>query len=191
MAQSRSILLASGSPRRRALLEAAGFDVEVRSPDVDEAWPGGDPGAAAIALARRKLDAVTSARTAPLALAADTVVVLDDEPLGKPASAAEAAAMLGRLSARPHQVITGFVVSTPDQTHDAAVRTEVRFRALTGSEIDRYVASGEPFDKAGAYGIQGLGGALIDTVHGSYTNVVGLPLAEVLSTIDALAEGRP
>lgn len=155
-------------------------------PDIDESWPGGDIGveAGAIELARRKLEAVGD-RDA-VTVAADTVVVIDDDRLGKPADDAEAEAMLSRLAGRSHRVVTGFCVRG-SAWREAAVSTEVRFRPLTRAEIDRYVASGEPRDKAGAYGIQGSGGALVDHVRGSYTNVVGLPLAEVIAAVEEVS----
>jgi len=179
------VVLASASPRRRALLEAAALEVIVREPAVDETWPGGELVDAAIAVAQRKLDAVVE--PTELVVAADTSVVLGAERLEKPKDAADAARMLRALSGREHQVITGFCVRRGRARQAGAVTTLVSFRALSHAEIDRYVASHEPLDKAGAYGIQGQGGALVDRVQGSYTNVVGLPLAEVLAAIEALA----
>lgn len=188
MGPVRRILLASASPRRRALLEAACFAVEVRVPEVDETWPGGDIEAGAIALARRKLEAVSASDG--LRLAADTMVVLDEQPLGKPSDADHAIEILSRLSGRTHRVVTGFCVRQGEHRREGVANTEVRFRPLSRSEIEHYVATREPFDKAGAYGIQGRGGALIDTVAGSYTNVVGLPLQEVLVCVDQLVAER-
>jgi septum formation protein len=184
MGSSRSIVLASASPRRRQLLEAACFDVEVRPSGVDETWPGGAAEQAVVTLARRKLDAVVDAERPTVA--ADTVVMLGDEPLGKPADARDAARMLGALAGREHTVVTGFCVGARTARREGAVVTRVSFRKLSREEIERYVDSGEPFDKAGAYAIQGEGGALIDRVVGSYTNIVGLPLAEVIAAIQAV-----
>ncbi|MEO1171544.1 MAG: Maf family protein [Myxococcota bacterium] len=136
-------------------------------------------------LARRKLDALGP--TEVPALTADTVVFLDERPLNKPDDPDDAARMLGRLAGRVHDVITAFCLrSTDGQVHSEAVRTRVWFRPLVAHEISRYVAGGESLDKAGAYGIQGAGGALVDRIEGSYTNVVGLPLAEVLRAWEQL-----
>ena len=179
--EKRKIVLVSGSPRRKWLLERAHFEVSVQPPDVDEAWPGGDPLAATVILARRKLAAV--APPPDLALAADTMVLLDGAPMGKPRDDAEATAMLLRLSGRRHQVVTGFCASRGDAQRQRAVTTDVWFRPLSLPEIQRYVATGEPLDKAGAYGIQGLGRGFVETWRGSYTNVMGLPLADVLRAV--------
>jgi septum formation protein len=180
-----SLLLASGSPRRKRLLEAACFVVEVRPPDADETWPGGSCAEGAVALAERKLAAVRG--VAGLALAADTLVMVDGERLGKPEDAGAARAMLRKLSGREHEVVTGFVVARADQRRTAAVRTRVGFRTLSEAEIDSYLATGEPYDKAGGYAIQGIAGAFVDRIEGSYTNVVGLPLAEVIAAAEALS----
>jgi septum formation protein len=179
------ILLASASPRRRELLEAACFAVDVRPPDIDETWPGGSAAGGAIALARRKLDALGDEDG--LRLAADTIVLLGERRLGKPTDAGHASAMLADLAGRRHEVVTGFCVARGSETRERAVTTEVWFRPLCAAEIERYVASGDPFDKAGAYAIQGAAGAFVDRVAGSYTNVVGLPLAEVLDAVEALS----
>jgi septum formation protein len=182
---TQRIILASASPRRRALLASAGFDTDVRIPNADETWPPGSLEDGAIAIAGRKLAKLGAVDG--LALAADTVVALGDEALGKPADAAEAAHMLRRLSGVEHRVITGFVVTRGGQRHAEAVVSRVRFRALSDADIVRYVATGECLDKAGAYGIQGEGGALVAWLEGSYTNIVGLPLAEVLRALERLA----
>ena len=182
----RQIILASASPRRKALLEAACFDVDVRPSGADETWPDHlDITAAAIDVARRKLPAARAGHL--LALAADTVVVHAGEPLGKPADATQARQTLRRLSGSEHQVITGFVVCRATREIAMAVTTRVGFRDLTESEIERYIATDEPFDKAGSYAIQGMGGALVAWLEGSYTNVVGLPLPEVLTAVDTLS----
>jgi septum formation protein len=179
------ILLASASPRRRELLEAACFAVEVCPSGVDEVWPGGSVTDGVVGLARRKLAALGDDRR--LRIAADTVVLLGEQRLGKPVDAEEAVSMLVSLAGRRHEVVTGFCIGRGDATREQAVRTEVWFRPLSRAEIDRYVASGEPFDKAGAYAIQGGAGAFIDRVVGSYTNVVGLPMAEVIDAVEALS----
>lgn len=182
---SRRVVLASASPRRRALLESACYDVEVRVPRIDEKWPGGSTEEGSIILARRKLAVL--GESPELALAADTLVLLGEEQLGKPKDREEAQAMLRALSGREHQVVTGYCVSRAERQCEAAVFTRVWFRQLSGAEINRYVDSGEPFDKAGAYAIQGLAGAFVDRVEGSYTNVIGLPLAEVLVAMRSLS----
>ncbi len=178
-------MLASRSPRRRMLLQAACFDVEVRAPNADESWPGGNVLDGAVALARRKLDGIDDS-DAPV-LAADTLVLLGNDRLGKPANHDEAVAILTELAGREHRVVTGFCVSLRGERREGAVATRVSFRPLWPLEIERYVDSGEPFDKAGAYAIQGGAGAFVDRVEGSYTNVVGLPLREVIEAIERLA----
>lgn len=175
------VVLASRSPRRRELLLAAGLQVEVRPPDVDESPAPGEPPAAMVL--RLAIEKAALAAGDEVVVAADTAVVLDGEALGKPSDAEDAVRMLARLSGRPHEVLTGFCVQRGRERLAAVVKTEVSFRALTQAEIFGYVSSGEPLDKAGGYGIQGLGGALVDRVNGSYTNVVGLPLAEVLAAL--------
>jgi len=185
MGLRRSIVLASSSPRRRALLEAALFTVEVCAPDVNEIWPGGDPGDATIQLAHQKLDAVEFRDS--LMLAADTAVIRDGVALGKPSDRGHAIDMLMSLAGREHLVITGFCLRKNKQVYHQAIETRVTFRALSRDEIEAYVDSGEPMDKAGAYGIQGLGGALVDSLQGSYTNVIGLPLRQVIEAVGSFA----
>ena len=182
------IVLASGSPRRRELLLSCGYDVVVQRPDVDETPRDEAPSAMVLRLARDKAATAATLANDCVVVAADTTVVLDGAVLAKPADDADAADMLRRLSGRSHEVLTGYCVRrTLRDARDGVVRTEVTFRHLSQAEIERYVASGEPRDKAGGYGIQGQGGALVHTVHGSYTNVVGLPLAEVIAAIRELA----
>ena len=160
---------------------ALAFDV--RPAHLEERWPAQlDVRSGVLALAQQKLDAVAG----DCVLAADTIVVLGDTPLGKPQDDADAARMLTNLSRRSHHVLTGFCIRVGDAVHSEVVSTTVSFRELSASEIDAYVASGEPHDKAGAYAIQGRGGAFVDRIEGSYTNVVGLPLREVLEALEAL-----
>jgi septum formation protein len=148
--------------------------------DVDERLDSGPLPDAVAGLALRKARAVAGPLASGVVLGADTVVVIDGEPLGKPADAAEAAAMLRRLRGREHQVITGVaVVDAADRREaSAAVMTRVLMASYTDGDIEAYVSTGEPLDKAGAYSIQDRGGALVDGFVGSYTNVIGLPLEE-------------
>jgi len=178
------LILASSSPRRQDLLRAAGFSFEVVAPDVDETLlPEESPEDAVLRLAEAKMDAVMRVRPGAMILAADTVVVLDGEILGKPADAAEAGRMLRALSGREHEVLTGFALCGDDFVHVESVVTRVRFRDLTDAEIDAYVAGGEPMDKAGGYGIQSGAAHMVQSIDGSYTNVVGLPMAELAGLI--------
>lgn len=176
-----SILLASASPRRRELLGRLAVVPILRRPDVDEsALPGEEPETQAARLARAKIDQ-TRARDGDLIIAADTLVVLDGTVLGKPRDAAHAAGMLGALSGRQHEVLTGLALQRSGTMDVIVERTEVTFRALTTAEITWYVRTGEPLDKAGAYGLQGAGAALVAGLVGSDTNVIGLPLAALVT----------
>ena len=176
------IILASGSPRRRELLEQIGVKkYRTVSPDVDEHVEGHPaPEELVELLSRRKAEAVgAKAGADALVIAADTVVALDGAILGKPHSREEAAAMLAALSGREHAVYTGLTVLRGNRLVTGHERTAVTFRTLTGAEIDRYVATGEPMDKAGAYGIQGRGALLITGIEGDYFNVMGLPVCRL------------
>jgi septum formation protein len=189
-AAAAQLLLASRSPRRADLLRTLGVSFAVIDVDIDERpQPDEDPAAYVARLARGKARAgFATARERGLpVLAADTTVVLDGAILGKPADAAAARDMLASLGGRAHQVLTGVaVIDVRGDLQAAVVSTQVRFRALEAREIAAYVASGEPADKAGGYGIQGLGGALVAGIDGSYSNVVGLPLAETLALLTAV-----
>ncbi len=174
------LILASASPRRRSLLASAGVAFEVRPADVDEGvLPGEPPRLYARRVARDKARAVEG----HFVLAADTVVAMDGVVLGKPADHEEACRTLETLSGRTHTVYTAVALRVGRRLHERICATQVRFRALTGPEIAAYVDTGEPFDKAGGYGIQGHGGALVDHLRGSYTNVIGLPLRETLALL--------
>ncbi len=171
------LVLASQSPRRRELLVQPGLDAEVRPAHADEATsPGEAPRAYVLRVARDKARAVPG----EVVLAADTAVVLGDEILGKPSDAEDARRMLRALSGTTHEVLTAVVVRRPAVRIevDAVVATRVRFAPLSRAAVDWYVRTGEPLDKAGAYAIQGAGGAFVLDVEGSVSNVVGLPLAE-------------
>lgn len=184
------IILASQSPRRAALLRMLGVPFEAEPADVDETpGTGEEPKALAIRLARLKADVVAARRPGRLVLAADTVVALGDEQLGKPESPADAERILARLSGRMHRVITAIALVRDTRAWTAVDVTEVTFRALDGPTIRDYVATGEPLDKAGAYGLQGYGGVLIERIAGDCFGVVGLPIRLV---VDLLAEaGAP
>ena len=177
------LILASASPRRRELLQQAGFAFDVRAPSVDEVpLPSETAEAFARRAARDKaLDVAAAAPSDSLVLGADTVVVTDNEILGKPADAPDAARMIHLLSGVTHRVITGVcVVRAPARVEALAHETTfVTFSVLDEQEIASYVASGEPFDKAGAYGIQGLASKFVTRIEGCYFNVVGLPVALV------------
>jgi len=169
------VVLASVSPRRRELLELLGLTFEVSPADLDETWRNGEPPAAhAERLAREK--AAARARPGAVAIGADTIVVVDGAILGKPSGPDEAAAMLRRLAGREHEVYTGVAVAYGGKTAAGASRTVVRFRALDDATIRDYVATGEPLDKAGAYGIQGYGAVLVERIDGDYFTVMGLAL---------------
>ncbi len=171
------LVLASSSPRRRELLTGLGLVFGVRSADVDETpRPGEEPETYVARLALEK--AARQAFPGELVLGADTIVVLGGELLGKPADAAGAIVMLRRIAGHEHTVFTGVALHEPGSGRNAAVveRSRVRMAAMSDSEIEWYVATGEPLDKAGAYAVQGVGAQYVEEVHGNYTNVVGLPL---------------
>jgi septum formation protein len=184
-----AIYLASGSPRRRELLTQIGIPFDRISGDVDETpLPGEGAHAYVERLAREKAAAgIATMRTTGLSprlvLAADTTVALDDHILGKPANAEDACAMLGRLSGRTHEVLTGVAISDGVRVETAVSISTVVFRDLPPGEIRAYVATGEPMDKAGSYGAQGIGAVLIRELRGSFSGVVGLPLTEVLALL--------
>ncbi|MDP2958035.1 MAG: nucleoside triphosphate pyrophosphatase [Longimicrobiales bacterium] len=180
------LILASASPRRAELLARLGLEAEVFPARVDETYlPGEDPAAHAERLAREKAEVV--ARSAPdaLVIGGDTVVVVDGHRvLGKPGTPEAAVAMLLALAGREHEVLSAVALAGGGGTVSAVGRARVRFRAF-GPEVARsYVATGEPMDKAGAYGIQGLGAALVDSIHGDYYTVVGLPITRFLELLE-------
>jgi septum formation protein len=176
------IYLASASPRRSALLDQIGVPYRVLAAEVGEARRAGEPPEAYVArVAADKADCVwgrvAAGEPAPV-LAADTAVVVDGEVFGKPADAAEAIAMLERLSGCSHTVLTALALRWQSERDCLVTRSEVRFRATTAAERRAYCLSGEPFDKAGAYAIQGLGALFVEHLSGSYSAVMGLPLCE-------------
>jgi septum formation protein len=187
------IWLASASPRRRELLAQLGLSPLVRTSAVPEVLGDGEaPPHYTARLARQKGEAVLATLALDAGpdwlLAADTVVVEGDQILEKPLDRDHARALLGRLSGRWHEVWTAFWISdlTRRHQHAEAVVTRVRFRALGQGEVERYIDSGEPMDKAGAYGIQGLAGGFVERVEGCYFNVVGLPIERVTAALGAL-----
>ena len=177
MSGDPTLVLASASPRRRELLSLTGLPFTVDAPEVDEACDL-PPREAVAEISRRKALAGAAAHPGKIVLAADTLVAVDNTALGKPRDEADAARMLRLLSGRWHQVYTGVCAIAPDgQIHSAVDATDVRFAAMPEEAIRRYIASGEPLDKAGAYAVQGIAGLWIEELRGSHTNVIGLPLA--------------
>jgi septum formation protein len=174
------LILASASPRRAELLARAGFTFQVVPVELDERpWPNEKPPAHVARLADAKARAVASLHPGSFVLGADTVVVVDGRMLGKPVSDADAAEMLRLLSGRWHEVLTGIALYSDSRQASEITTTKVHFMPMAEAEIQWYVASGEPRDKAGAYAIQGLASRFVDRIEGSYSNVVGLPIASV------------
>ena len=168
------LTLASGSPRRLTLLEELGLNPTVRPADIDETPHPGESAATYVErLAVEK--GATVGDTDDVIISADTIVVLDGELLGKPIDDADAASMLRRLSGRTHEVMTGVAVRRGDEVSSFVETTVVHFAELSDADINWYVGTGEPADKAGAYGMQGRGGAFVKSIEGSYDNVIGLP----------------
>ena len=194
-----AIYLASGSPRRREILENLGFTVHRLPADIDETPKEGE---AAVEYVRRMACEKNQAAVAQwfaaydqepefAVLTADTTVADGEAILGKPESEADAVDMLERLSGRTHQVLTAVCVYWQGVRYDVVQTSEVRFKTLTAEEIAAYVASGEPMDKAGAYGIQGLGGVFVEHLQGSFTGVMGLPVYETAQLLKSLGLEAP
>jgi septum formation protein len=181
---SPMLVLASASPRRRELLRNAGILFEVQPANIAEGpLPGESAKDCAERLAREKALVVAAQRPNDVVLGADTIVVVDNEILGKPSDAADAARMLRMLSAREHQVITGVCLVFEGKARVASETTSVTMSEITDQEIAGYIASGEPMDKAGAYAIQGIASRWIPRIEGDYSNVVGLPVALVFGML--------
>ena len=177
--RDRRVVLASRSPRMLRLLRELGLAPVMIPPNIDETIPdGADPEEAAKELSAQKAVAVSSGETDSIIIAADTIVLIEGEVLGKPTSEADAREMLGRLAGNWHDVITGVtgIDVLSDVKASSFERTRVHMRPLAGNAIDWYVSTGEPMDKAGAYGIQGIGSGIVDRVEGCFYNVVGLPV---------------
>ena len=183
----KKIILASNSPRRRELLAGLDLDFEVKViKGIDESYPETlAPDKVAQYIAAKKADAyVPAIHEDDLVITADTVVIVDNDILGKPHDESEAKAMLRRISGRSHQVVTGVCLVTKDKRREFSVSTDVTFRSLSESEIDYYVSHYRPFDKAGAYGIQEwIGYVGVTSLNGSYFNVMGLPVQRIYSEL--------
>ncbi|MCX7634310.1 MAG: Maf family protein [Syntrophales bacterium] len=188
MVQNGKLVLASASPRREELLRRLGLTFTVMPSQVDEAFITGEtPQNHVLRLSAEKAASVAAVNGDAWVLGADTIVLIDGEVLGKPTGYDEALGMLRKLSGRTHEVFTGFTITNPGRrtTISRWVRSLVTFRNITPDEAAWYASSPEPYDKAGAYAVQGRGAFFIKEIHGSYTNVMGLPLCEV---VDALKE---
>lgn len=175
------LILASMSPRRREILTLAGFEFTVHPADIDESVPDGTPADSAVMMtAQKKAEAILPyAAEGDVILAADTVVCLDGAIIGKPANTEEAAKTLRLLSGRTHTVYTGYCILKGERRISGVEATNVTFRELDDAEIADYVASGEPMDKAGAYGLQGRGCTFAKRIDGEYFNVIGLPICTI------------
>jgi len=181
------VILASQSPRRRELLSLVGIEHEVQPADIDETpWPDEAPVPHTERLARAKAMVIAARAPDALVIAADTIVVIDGDILGKPADIAEARAMLRRLSGRTHEVCTAMAVAVGDRVESEVVRVPVRFRELDDETIARYVNTGEPMDKAGAYGIQGYGATIVEHIEGDFFAVMGLSLVTVVQLAERM-----
>ncbi|KEF35387.1 septum formation inhibitor Maf [Deinococcus sp. RL] len=183
--EAPAVILASGSPRRRDLLANLGVAFRVVVSGEDEASEEHDPARLARSLARQKAAAVARQHPGAVVVGADTVVALGTELLGKPQDEAENRAFLRRLAGQTHQVYTGVSVLAPNGEQSGVERTDVTFRPLSDAEIAHYAATGEGLDKAGGYGIQGVGMALVARIEGDYSNVVGFPLGLVIRLLRA------
>ncbi|MBI3582143.1 MAG: septum formation protein Maf [Nitrospinae bacterium] len=180
------LILASSSPRRREILSSLGLKFEVRHADVDETPRRGEGAAEAVRrLALEKARVVADSEKSSLVVGADTLVALDGVVMGKPADPEEAARMLLALGGRTHEVLTGvaFVKADEEFVHAGVCRSEVTFKKISEATASKYVGTGEPLGKAGAYAIQGAGGDLVEDYKGSFTNIVGLPVAEILRSV--------
>ena len=183
----KNIILASTSPRRRELLTLAGVKFEVLALNVDESVPEGtSPEDAVEMTARKKAMAIAERHGRSIVIGADTVVVCDGKILGKPKSKKEAVEMLKMLSGREHLVMTGVCIAHGGETEIYHVVTKVKFYELSNKDINDYVNTGEPMDKAGAYGIQGRGCVLVESIEGDYFNIVGLPISSLCRKLKKL-----
>ncbi|MBU9721906.1 MULTISPECIES: Maf family protein [Bacillaceae] len=180
----KPLILASQSPRRKQLLEQVQLPFSIQVSHVDETVdPNDNPADMVASLAFQKADAVFKNNKDHVVLGADTIVAIDGEVLGKPKDAQEAKEMLRQLSGSQHQVLTGVAILSKDHHVTFVEKADVLFYPLTEDEITTYVATGEPFDKAGAYGIQGIGATLVEKIHGDYFSIVGLPISKVVRAL--------
>lgn len=181
------IILASGSPRRKEILEKLGLDIEVIKPEIEEIiWEGDKPSQLVMGLSFQKALNVAKKREDKIVLAADTIVVLEEEILGKPRDSRDAFDMLSNLSGKTHRVLTGYSIVNLEKNIKLVnySETKVEFKMLSEDFIKSYIGTGEPMDKAGAYGIQGYGQLLVEGIVGSYSNVVGLPVEKISTDLD-------
>lgn len=177
----KQLILASASPRRKELLEQVFISFNVVTSDIDEQFnPTHSPGQIVESLALQKATAVAKNHFNDIVLGADTIVTFDEQILGKPSNAIEAKEMLTLLSGKSHEVYTGVAIVTSEETLTFYEKTKVAFWHLSDQEIQQYISSGEPFDKAGAYGIQGFGAMFVKEIKGDYFSVVGLPIARTV-----------
>lgn len=184
MPDTPRLILASQSPRRAELLSRLGLEFEIRPAEIDESYLGHEmPADHAERLAREKAIAIAREEPEALVVGSDTIVIIDDDVLGKPRDPSEAVRMLRRLADREHQVYTAVAVTYRGRTESALEAVRVRFRPLDDRECEEYVATGEPLDKAGAYGIQGFGSALVESIEGDYFAVMGLPVVRTLALL--------
>lgn len=186
-AGSPPLVLASRSPRRAHLLDMLGLEFEIHPAELaEEALPDESPVAHAERLAREKAATVAAQRPDALVVGSDTIVVLDGEILGKPTDEAHAIEMLLRLAGRDHAVMSGVAVAAPGRMESGVERVEVRFRSFGRETARAYVATGEPMDKAGAYGIQGYGATLVERIDGDFFAVMGLPVVRLMALLERL-----
>jgi septum formation protein len=179
------IVLASQSPRRAELIARLALDFDVQPADIDESYqPGEAPPEHAERLAREKAQVVAATHPHALVVGSDTIVVIDGDVLGKPKSREQAVEMLMRLSGRDHEVCTGVAVAMDGRVESGLERVRVRFRTLTREACEQYAATGEPMDKAGSYGIQGFGSAIVESIEGDYFAVMGLPVVRMLGLFE-------
>ncbi len=185
MSRVPPIILASQSPRRAELLRRLGLEFEIRPAEIDESYVGNEmPADHAERLAREKAFRIASDEREALVIGSDTIVIVDSDVLGKPRDEEEAVTMLMRLSGREHEVYTAIAVVLGSRCESELETVRVRFRRLDRADCERYVATGEPLDKAGAYGIQGFGSALVEEIHGDYFAVMGLPVVRTLDLMN-------
>jgi septum formation protein len=181
------VILASQSPRRRELLNLVGIAHEVQPADIDESYLAGErPREHAERLARGKTAVIAAREPDALVIGSDTIVVVDGDVLGKPADELDAVRMLARLAGRSHVVVTAVAVCWRGETRSAVEEVGVTFHPMSRTEIDAYIATGEPMDKAGAYGIQGYGATIVARVDGDYFAVMGLPLQRLTRVLNSL-----